>query len=128
MKKHFAVVFLSSLLIAIIAIANTGISSIQSVPGPIAYGLIDSNGNIITATPNVIGAEFDSISGQYAVALEGINFVFSQFVTQVTVPFGLTEKPLIAMTNSSGGNLRVIVLDVAGDIAQSPFQFVIYQP
>lgn len=128
MNKNHAVLTLSALLIAVIAIANTGISSLQTVEGPIAYGFINADGSIVAATPNVIAADFDPVSRQYAVAIDGINYVFNQFVTQVTVPFDLSGKPLIAMTNSGNGNLRVAIYDVAADLTQSPFQFVIYRP
>ncbi len=93
---------------------------------PIAYGVVDENGN------RVIGSNFNSSrrdDGVYVVAINGQSYEIDNFVTVVTpITQSLCPQPTIAGTNSFEGNLLVEMLNLNGQDIRCKFHFVVFKP
>lgn len=91
---------------------------------PIAYGFIDFNGSVASATPNV-SSTYNAGSMRYEISIDNENYFFSSYVTVVTT----IESDQIANTGSGSGRLFISLEDRAtGAQEQGRFQFVTYKP
>jgi len=115
-------------LAVILLSASTDSISAQVPMEPIAYGYLLEDGSNETSTFNVSSTFYNSNAGQYEITIDGVDYFYSDFVTVVTPGTARNGQPLIASTSSVGGNLVVVLQDVAGNHVQGDFQFVIYQP
>jgi hypothetical protein len=92
---------------------------------PIAYGFINANGGVSTATPNVTSA-WNAGYSRYEIGITGHDYMWDDYVTTVT-PSGSCEQ-VTGSTNSVGGKLLVQFKNPAGAYVQCPFQFVTFKP
>lgn len=116
------------LLSALLFAGSTNLMSAQNQPTtPIAYGYINADGSVQTATGN-IQAFYDAANGQYEIAIDGIAYFYNEFVSVVTASAASTEGPATMSTGSVNDNLLVFFLDVDGNRVQRDFQFVTFRP
>lgn len=100
---------------------TTGTSNLAT---PIAYAFINSGGAVVNGTPNV-SSSWNGASSRYEITISGETYIYSSYVTQVTVSSG---SRYTATTNSVSGNLLVYIYDTTGTKTQQAFQFVTYKP
>jgi hypothetical protein len=100
---------------------TTGTSNLAT---PIAYAFINSGGAVVNGTPNV-SSSWDGANSRYEITISGETYLYSNYVTQVTVSSG---SRYTATTNSAGGELLVFIYDTSGTATQQSFQFVTYKP
>jgi hypothetical protein len=101
-------------------------SSFQGPGGsniPIAYGYINSDGTVANATSNVTSS-YDAPNNRYVITIAGESYFFSSYVTVVTV----LNQDRTVRVSSVGGNLLVLIRDLAAAPQQSAFQFVTFKP
>jgi hypothetical protein len=93
---------------------------------PIAYGTVQSNGSLTSATPNV-SCSWSSTDKWYEITITGENYFWADYITVVTaVP--PTGPPVIASAGSVNNKLLVILQNTAGTNIQCMFSFVTYKP
>jgi hypothetical protein len=93
---------------------------------PIAYGVVNLFGNLVSGTPNVT-ASFDSANKRYLITIAGENYSNAGYTTVVT-PSGSSTVPLLPTTSAVSNQLLVRVWNLAGNPVQSAFSFVTYKP
>jgi len=94
--------------------------------GPIAYGVISSDGTVSSATANV-SCTWNGTSNRYEITISGENYLLSSYVTVVT-PTATGGAVRIAITDSVSGKLLVYLYDTSGTKVQDDFHFVTYKP
>ena len=92
---------------------------------PVAYGFILFNGTVVSATPNVASVIWSSASNRYEITISGEPYVYSSYVTIVTLD-GFSGMPI---TGSANNTLHVYIRkpDDTG-YKQANFQFITYKP
>ncbi len=93
---------------------------------PVAFGNINADGTISTATPNV-SATWNATNNWYNVTVSGVDYFYANYVTTVT-PMGGTGQFLVPVTSSVGGGLVVQIFNQAGTRVQGAFAFMTYKP
>ncbi len=88
---------------------------------PFAFGNISLAGAIYSGTGNFTCSWNTS---EYLIAITGVTYFYSTYTTVVTI--NDINTPLVATTNSIGGNLIVKIYNLSGNPVQAPFEFVIY--
>jgi len=97
-----------------------------TAPGlPIAYGSVQSNGTVISSTPNIYGCAWVAGVNRYEIILEDMSYDSGTYVTTVTP---VNSLPRFATTTSGGGALLIYICDIAGSRIQSNFHFVVHKP
>ncbi len=93
----------------------------------IAFGTIDSDGNILSGTPNVGCYYWGDVEPEYEISISGESYYLYEYSTVIT-PFGGSYITL-PTTSSYEGNLLVSFYDLSGNWVKSPngFSFVIYK-
>jgi len=93
---------------------------------PVAYGVVDDDGSVASASPNV-SSKWNSTYSRYEITIDDHSYWYRSYVTNVTFfsACGYGYTPLIA---SAGGDLLVYVYDRSGNKVQCDFQFVTYKP
>lgn len=91
---------------------------------PIAYAMIGSNGTVLSGTPNVT-CTFLPDTFEYEITIADENYVWSDYVTVVTVSYG--GAGIIPVNSSGDGKLYVWIYTLDGFIAKADFQFVTYK-
>ncbi len=91
---------------------------------PVAYGVIDSDGTVISATTN-ISSSYNAASTRYEITISDHSYLLWDYSTVITV---LGSVPLIATENSVGGDLLVELFDMSGNSTTGRFNFIIYKP
>ncbi len=99
-------------------------AGVSGLATPIAYGFINSNGTVASATPNV-SCTWNSGSSRYDITIADESYYWTDYVAVVTPA---SSTPLIPTTGSTGGKLLVFLNNLMGDKVQDEFQFVIYKP
>ena len=92
--------------------------------GPIAYGVIASNGTVSSATGNV-SCSWSATSDRYQIVISGESYDHLSYVTVVT-PCAFT--PITARTGSVSDQLLVFMYNSSGEQVQAKFSFVTYKP
>lgn len=88
---------------------------------PIAYGTVESNGNILTGTGNFTA----SVSGSvFTVCVNGETLNQNNTVCSIS-PFSTASRNSSIII--SGGNLNVRIFNSSGSLTPTTFQFVIYK-
>lgn len=105
-------------------IAGKITSGDSKVSLPIAYGVINADGSVQSATSNV-GCSWNANSMRYEISISGETYHLLDYVTTVE-PIG--EDPVMTSTNSVSGKLLVIVFNSSGSKTQNLFHFVVYKP
>ena len=90
---------------------------------PLAYGFINSDGTVQTATPNV-SCTWSAAGSRYEITIAGENYFYDEYVTVVT-PSGDFASP---RTGSVSDNLLVYFENEYGGLVQRSFQFITYKP
>ncbi len=86
--------------------------------GPIAAGVIHSDGTIINGTGNFT-CTFNFLLQRYEITLSGEDYVLSNFVTHVT-PISGNYSPRVV---SSNGRMIIYLTNPDGSLTSSYFQF-----
>jgi hypothetical protein len=89
---------------------------------PLAFGTINSNATVASATPNV-SASWNSSSSLYEITISGESYSVGDYVTVVSALGSGT-----AAVGSGGGKLYVFVRNSSGTLSQIGFSFVTYKP
>jgi hypothetical protein len=89
---------------------------------PSAYGFINSNGSVSSATSNV-SSTYNAAQSRYEITITGESYFFNDYVTVITA----VNNDVIAKTDSISGNL-LVYLRTGGAATQSSFQFVTFKP
>ena len=91
---------------------------------PIAYGYIDTDGSILSGTPNFTST-WNAASSRYEIEIDGENYFFSDYVTAVT-PALSNQRVRVS---SVGGRMLVYVRDTGTNVdEQGFFQFITFKP
>jgi hypothetical protein len=93
-----------------------------NVVSPIAFGTVNSDGTLGTATPNVSSA-WNSSSSLYEITINGVTVTAGQY-TVVATPFGNGT----AATGAGNGKLYVFIRNTAGTLSQIGFSFMVFKP
>lgn len=99
-------------------------SGTAQVSLPIAYGAINTDGSVISATSNVTSTWNESLN-RYEISITGESYIAWNYATSVTVIEGV---PLTVSTGSISGKLTVYIFDQNGNKIQSRFHFVVHKP
>jgi len=91
---------------------------------PIAYGVINADGSIYSATSNV-SCSWNSTNSRYELGFTGESYFFRDFVTTVQ---SVGDDLIFTSTNSLSGKLLVKLFDTSGSNIQNTFNFVVYKP
>jgi hypothetical protein len=91
---------------------------------PISYGNVQSNGSINTGSGN-FSVNRTGI-GTYYITITGNNYHYLTYLATVTPAF--TNSPRIAVTSSFSGDLIVRIFDMAGNLVDGYFNFVVHKP
>ncbi len=107
-------------------VRDYGINELSPI-GPIAYGFVNSSGNVSGATAN-LSSTWDATSSQYRLTVDGEAITLGPYTAVITVVD--SNEPRLATTNTFAGQLIVKIWDLnSGNIAiQDNFQVVIYKP
>jgi Head domain of trimeric autotransporter adhesin len=93
---------------------------------PVVYGSIAAAGTINTGTGNFTVT--NSSTGVYNIAISGITYTTISSVTNVT-PVAGNGVPRVATTSVSATNeLLVRVYDLAGNLVNNAFHFIMFRP
>jgi len=88
---------------------------------PIAYGTVESNGNILSGTGNFTASVNSNV---FSITVTGENLTASNSSCSI-VPY--STSPRTSSIIHSGGDLRVYIFNSSGTQLASTFQFVIYK-
>ncbi|MDO7136159.1 hypothetical protein [Algibacter lectus] len=88
---------------------------------PIAYGLIESNGNILNGTGNFTASVSNNV---FTINIDNENFSHENNVCFITPISGGFRTSSIS---SSGGNVTVRIFNSDGNTTSSSFQFMVYK-
>ena len=92
---------------------------------PIAYGSITSAGAVVsTASTSNVSSSYNSTNQTYVITIAGENYTTAGYITMVTAVGAETK----VATNSSGGNLIVMIYAPIGGQIQNAFQFITFKP
>jgi len=89
---------------------------------PIAYGVVDSDGTIISGTGN-FSANRNS-EGEYYISVDNETITENYTIVVTTQDI----FPLITSTTDDNGSAVIYLYDLNGDYTDGRFQFVIYRP
>ena len=89
---------------------------------PVAFGTINSDGTVATATPNVSSA-WNATSSLYEITIAGVNYAVGDYVTTASALSVGT-----AAISAGSNKLYVLVRNSAGTLSQIGFSFVTYKP
>ncbi len=93
---------------------------------PVVYGSIAAAGTINTGTGNFTVTNLST--GVYSIAVTGIAYTTISSITNVT-PVAGSGSVRIATTSSTGTNELVVrVYDLAGNLVNNAFHFIMYRP
>ncbi|GAL80454.1 hypothetical protein JCM19274_744 [Algibacter lectus] len=88
---------------------------------PIAYGLIESNGNILNGTGNFTASVSNNV---FTINIDNENFSHENNVCFITPISGGFRTSSIS---SSGGNVTVRIFNSDGNTSSTSFQFMVYK-
>lgn len=91
--------------------------------GPIAYGVVNTDGAVSSGTHN-LSSIWNTSANRYELTVSGESINFLQYTTVIT-PIG--SNPVIATTASAGGKLVVFLHNILGADVQGQFNVVIYK-
>ncbi len=94
-----------------------------SPAGPIAYGTVDSDGQLEVGTANVTEV-VNSAAGTFTITIDGETVTATDYVVVVTV----SGNPGIASWTAAGGDLVVNIENADGVDSDFDFSFVVYKP
>ena len=89
---------------------------------PIAYGVIDSDGSIMTSSGNVSCTRISE--GRYEITIGGEDYYFSEYVEALTIKNGIG----FIQAGSINDNLLIRTYDENADFNDFRFSFVVYKP
>lgn len=90
---------------------------------PICYGSVSSAAAINSGTNNF--SVSSSATGVYEIAITSETYTNVGFTTNVTASNVVNFRA--AVTNANGGNLVVRIFDIAGNLVDAAFHFVVYK-
>jgi hypothetical protein len=96
----------------------------QTIGGLIAFGHIESNGDVHATSGNV-SCSYDAANTRYLITISGESYAPLSYATNVTCD-GSTSA-VIPMISNVGSQLVVTLFDSAGNKVQNAFQFVTYK-
>jgi hypothetical protein len=103
----------------------------QSGFSPIAYGLVDKDGNRINGSNNWSSQYVDHGGNQkgYEVQINGEDFNYRNYVLSVTANCGdIQNESLMINTGSTNGKMLVEFLDPAAQRERCGFNFLVFKP
>jgi hypothetical protein len=92
---------------------------------PIAFGVVNSNGNCGARTPNVTCARLSE--GRYEVTINGETYTAANYVTVITP---IATSFTVGFAEENAGRLEVFMRDGTGgsSTVDRAFHFVVYKP
>lgn len=96
----------------------------QLIGGLIAFGHVDSVGNVHASSGNV-SCSYDNVNGRYLITISGESYSPLSYVTNITCDGSLTAT--VPMIGSFGSQMSVTLFDLAGNKRQGGFQFVTFK-
>jgi hypothetical protein len=100
-----------------------GISANLVGNGPIAYGVVNTDGSKIGGTANW-SSTFNAALSRYEISITGESYHFTSYATVVTPVADIR----FCRTSSVGGDLLVLCYNTAGTLTTSRFGFVVSKP
>ncbi|WP_417199728.1 hypothetical protein [Bizionia sp.] len=91
--------------------------------GPLAYGFVQSNGNVSSGSGN-FSAVWEASSNRYEITIDGENYFYRFYTTNVTCS---SSNIIRERVNSANGKLLIYLYNDAGLAIQGDFQFVTYK-
>jgi hypothetical protein len=100
-----------------------GAASLADVTGPLAFGVVSSNGTKQSGTPNWTST-YNNTYQRYEIAISGQNYYYLSYATLIT-PAGDIR---FCRSDSVGGKLLVYCYDKAGVAQPTRFGFTTFKP
>lgn len=91
--------------------------------GPIAYGFVQSNGNVSSGSGN-FSATWNAVDNRYDITITGENYFWTLFTTNITSGSAAIDRIRVS---SSNGKMIVFLYNDTGSLIQGNFQFVTYK-
>ena len=89
----------------------------------IAYGTIDSNGNISTSSGNI---SVSKATGVYTITITGESYTWDNYIALATISYNSEMGSIY--TDSVSGKLIIRTFDSSGTAKDMYFSFVVYKP
>jgi hypothetical protein len=102
---------------------SPGMELMDTAAGPIAFGVVYSNGAKQSGTPNWTSS-YNSTYQRYEISITGENYYYLSYATLIT-PAG---DQRYCRSSSVSGKLLVYCYDQAGNAATSRFGFTTFKP
>ena len=100
-----------------------GVASLADVTGPLAFGVISSNGAKQSGTPNWTST-YNNANQRYEISITGENYYYLSYATLIT-PAGDVR---FCRSDSVGGKLLIYCYDKGGVAQPTRFGFTTFKP